>query len=255
MIEITHNAGFFSCCSVRLHEIIGFFNKHNKLSTIVDTSQSYKMYKKDNTDVTYDFFKNYNEIVEDIQYINRVDFNHSYQFSNYKNLDYKNICPFIKKYFTPSNLIIDIRNRLVEKYNINTKKFIGIYYRGTDKLLETKLGPYAEYVDNLKKIYKHDCQILIQSDSAPFLDYINDNCKNMNIITIQENKVSYTQKGIHYQNNSITNYEDIKYLIATFLIISECENIICSSGSGSIWIMLYRGNGDNIQQFLNDEWL
>ena len=39
-------AGFFSCCSVRLHNIIEYFNKHRYLPIIVDSSEHYSLYKK-----------------------------------------------------------------------------------------------------------------------------------------------------------------------------------------------------------------
>jgi hypothetical protein len=39
-VTILHNAGFFSCCSVRLHMIIQYFNSYKKLPQIVNSSNS-----------------------------------------------------------------------------------------------------------------------------------------------------------------------------------------------------------------------
>jgi hypothetical protein len=82
----------------------------------------------------------------------------------------------------------------------------------------------------------------------------NGNNKNK-IIIILENSTSSTSTGIHFEKNNNENYNDIQYLLSTFLIISKCKYIICSSGNGSIWIMFYRGNAINVYQNLNKVWL
>lgn len=50
------------------------------------------------------------------------------------------------------------------------------------------------------------------------------------------------------------NYYQMFYFLSTVVIISKCKYIICSSGNCSIWMMLYRGNGKNIIQYLNGTW-
>ena len=47
MVQITYNnAGFFSCCSVKLYKIIEFINSNKRLPDNVDSSKQFKMYKK-----------------------------------------------------------------------------------------------------------------------------------------------------------------------------------------------------------------
>ena len=61
MLRTKHNAGFFSCCSVRLHDIIAYFNTNKCLPKEVDSSGHFGLYKKDSDkDITYDYFKEYN---------------------------------------------------------------------------------------------------------------------------------------------------------------------------------------------------
>jgi len=45
-----------------------------------------------------------------IIYTNKIDYDNIYQFEKYKNLDYLNIIPFIKKYYSPNQDIINIKN-------------------------------------------------------------------------------------------------------------------------------------------------
>ena len=255
MIEITHNAGFFSCCSVKLNSIVDFINSNKCLPDIVDSSKQFLFYKKDeNTDITFDFFEHY-ENVQVINIIDGIHYHWDHQFINYDNLDYKCITPLIKKYFSPSVKINEIVNNIENKYNIVHDNTIAVYYRGTDKYNETKLATFDEFYKQIIEIVNinTNIKILLQSDSAGFIDYIND--KNLkNIVIINENKTSYTDKGIHLEQSPNTNYYDMLNFLSTIIILSKCKYIICSSGNCSIWMMFYRENNKNVIQFLEGTW-
>ena len=257
MLKITHRYGFFSCCSVILKKIREFNKIYKKLPDKIDSSEVFTLYKYNKKiDITYDFFEHYNNINININQLEYNDTNIDYdQFNNYKTLNYNIINPLIKKYFTPTQNIIDIKNELLKKYNIDTENCIGLYFRGTDKIIETIIDTFDSYYNKLNEIISlnNSIQIIIQTDSAQFLDYLKD--KKINFICINENKTSYKKKGIHYENIQSQNYIDIKNLFATFLIISKCKYIICSSSNCSVWMMYYRGNGNNIYQNLNKQWL
>ena len=45
MLKVTHNTGFYSCCSVRLYHIIEYFNSEKKTPLIVDSSEQFRDYK------------------------------------------------------------------------------------------------------------------------------------------------------------------------------------------------------------------
>jgi hypothetical protein len=51
-------------------------------------------------------------------------------------LDYNNIIPVVKKYFSPSKGIIDIINNIEQKYNLIHNNICVLFYRGNDKLLK-----------------------------------------------------------------------------------------------------------------------
>ena len=85
------------------------------------------------------------------------------------------------------------------------------------------------FIIKIKNI-NENIKILIQTDTAKFIDYIN-NKKLQNILIIKENKASYTDRGIHNEQSKNTNYYDMLIFLATVLIISKCKYIICSSGN------------------------
>jgi hypothetical protein len=263
MLKVTHNAGFFSCCNVRLREIINYFNENQEQPKTVDSSSQFILYKPRYllyNDITHVFFVN--DETTNIYYKKNINISSETsedQFSNYKLLNIEDIKPFIGKYFSPSQEIIEIQKKLISKYKINTNNCIAIYYRGTDKYKETILGEFSKYDEMINKIketvaYKNS-SLLVQSDSRQFLNYMKQ--KHNSVIIIKENKTSIANQGIHLEKDNIgnQNYVDIKILFASFLILSKCKYLICSSSNCSLWMMYYRGNTENVYQYLINDFL
>ena len=115
-VVVTHNAGFFSCCSVRLDEIAKFINQHKKIPA-VDSSRQFEWYKDKPGDITYDYFRHY-EKCDDIE-LTKVDFCHNYQFTDYSKLDYTSLVLLVNKFFSISD---EIKGKVSfmenNKYNI-----------------------------------------------------------------------------------------------------------------------------------------
>lgn len=256
MLKINHNAGFFSCCTVKLHCIVQCVNLYKKLPDTVDSSEQFELYKKQaekDKDITYNFFEHHDDM-KNIEIQIPIDYIHQHQLIEYSQLDYERIYPIIKKYFTPSSNINENVNKLENRYSLDVNNTLAVYYRGTDKKIETKISPFEDFYNQIldvKKKATEDLKILIQSDSAQFIDYIK--AKNLdNIIIIDENRTSYLDKGIHNEHlNDDTNYDDIVNFLSTVIIMSKCKYIICGSGNCSIWIMFYRGNSKNVIQNLD----
>jgi hypothetical protein len=266
MLQVTHNHGFFSNYTVTLYRLIGYFNEKKTLPKTLDTSKTYNLYKyENNIDVTFNFFLHYDnsDIMFDNENITNSKTAMGFQFYNYKNINYIEIIPFIRKYFSPSNKIINIQNELLFKYNINVDNCIGLYYRGTDKCKETRLDSFDSFYNKaLEVISKNEStnknlQFLVQTDSANFLNYMKS--KSNNIICIEENCVSFNRKGLHYERTAAENFKDIQYLLATMLILSKCKYLLTCSNNVAIVTMFYRylyKNGvTNIYQNLDLKWL
>jgi len=259
MLKITHNSGFFSCCSVKLNDIIDYFNDNKHLPINVDSSEQFEWYKPKeykNNDITYHYFKN--NLENFISFVNHIDYKHEYQFSDYKLLNYKILSPFIEKYFTPTDEIINMQNKMENKYNIeNYENICVLFYRGNDKITETKLCSYDDIIEKARliEITNPNIIFLIQSDETEFIErmtrefsnsfYFKDEARHMKK---QQNTVDIVFKNFNYRYS--------KFYLAITLIMSKCKYVICgSSGNCSIWIMFYRNNTDNVFQYLNGEWV
>lgn len=256
MLRITHNAGFFSCCSVKLSKIVEFINSRKKLPDAIDSSRQFNWYKPNkDIDITYDYFQHYDNI-KNIESSFPITYGDIHQFKNYSNLDYKGITPLIKKYFSPSIEIDEIVKNIESKYNLNYGNICVLFYRGNDKNRETQKCGYNEYLEYANQIIikNPDTVFLIQSDETEFIDfmtnkfpdnsfYFKDEIRHMKKCNNTVDKIMYSQ-----------NYDFSKKYLAITIIMSKCEFIICGSGNCDIWIMLYRGNNKNVIQNLNGSW-
>jgi len=246
---------------VRLNEIVDYLNKNKECPGIVDTSEQFKWYKPEGEirDITYDYF---NKDLEDnlvVPFTGFVDYIHQYQFIDYKKIDYNSIIPLLKKYFTPSLQIQEIINNMEKKYNLEKQyeNICVLFHRGNDKVTETMICPYEHTFYNARLIKKKNPKIrfLIQSDETEFIQkaleqfpgsiVFNDEIRHMN-------KNESRTVDFDVRDNI---FEFSKKYLAITIIMSKCKYIICGSGNCSIWIMLYRGNANNIIQYLNGKML
>ena len=256
MIKITHNAGFFSCCSVKLEHITNFINLNKRLPDNIDSSKQFRWYKKNtNKDITFDYFENY-ENVPDIKIIHPIDYFSRYQWINYANLDYKRITPLIKKYFSPSTEINKIINNIEKKYNLLYENICVLFYRGNDKNRETIKCSYDEYLNYANQLLKKKQKIkfLVQSDETEFIEFIKKKFPNNSFYFNDE--IRHMKKCNSTVDKKVRskNYEFSKKYLAITIIMSKCKYIICGSGNCDIWIMFYRGNNKNVIQNLNENW-
>ena len=254
-----HNFGFFSCCSVKLECIVNYINDNNfKFPDLVDSSRQFSWYKEnEEEDITYNYFEHYDNINGITNKKNLIPNNISaYQYYIYQLLDFDSINPIITKYFSPSNIILNIIQDMEKKYNIDYNNICVLFYRGNDKNRETYICNYNEYLDYANKILEINPNILflIQSDETEFINFISERFPNNSFYFNDEirhvPKCNSTVDIIMKDKNSVFS----KYYLTITIIMSKCKYIICGSGNCSFWIILYRGNNKNIIQNLNNKW-
>lgn len=251
---VKHNAGFFSCCSVRLHYIIESFNKYKHIPHHVDSSAQFAWYKppKHTGDITHVFFK---QLDNAIPYTGHVDYIHKYQFSLYNKLNFSGITPFINKYFTISDEVCGIRDEITAKYDIDFANTCVLFFRGNDKVTEVDLPKYEDYLIQAEKIRASNPNIrfLLQSDDSEFLKYMSERLTNWVIFTDEIRQIHDPKTSVDLIDKS-NNHEFAKKYLAITYIMSQCKYIVFGSGNCSIWIALYRGNSNGIIQHHKGIW-
>lgn len=256
--------GFFSCSNMRFHNLVYFWNRHRTVPISIDDSDLFKLYKsplREKESIANDFFTTREEIQidssENLQILNGTTED---QFTPYSYLRFNDTQQFIKRYFTPSQRIMHLQSALLTKYRINPPTTCAIYYRGTDKHTETKLGSFDMYAAKMSELLltNPSIEFILQSDSYPFVEYIfqyADTHKiQNNIIAFEENVTTNTDHGVHFLRQGEKAYEDISHLFASVVLMAQCKYIICSSSNVSLWMMYYRGHTNNVHQLLNNQW-
>jgi hypothetical protein len=250
---------------MKLCNLIDFVNQHKTLPLRTDDSELFYLYKPEqyrHQDITDHFFIKRSG--------NSIDYSGTYtdpyslledQFRPYSSVSYTILKPFIDHYFTCSQTIQDLQATLIKNYVIDVSNTCAIYYRGTDKQQETPLGSFESYAQKMSEMIQlqSDIQFIIQTDTYPFIEYMLAYANRLqiqnNIIIIEENLMTDSTYGLHYIRQGNNAYNDIKYLLATMNIMAQCKHIICSSGNVSLWILLLRGNAQNVHQSLKMEWV
>lgn len=247
-LTITHNAGFFSCCTVRLHSIIEFYNNNGKLPDIVDSSAQFAKYKNKIGDITYDFF----EEKVNLSNFDKCSFHFESQFMKYNELDFNKINKFVQKYFYPSDYVGQLVDELQLLYNIDSSNTCSVFYRGNDKSKETNIGSYDEYVQKAYEIqrYSPDIRFHIQSDEKEFVEHFQVIFPNS--FWFDETPIiSKSNTSVHDIIQQNDRLDAACWFLAATIIVSKSKFIITHSGNCGLWAVLYRGNFNNVYQYLD----
>lgn len=255
-VQGTHNAGFFSCSSLLLDQIIQLFNKYRHLPYFVNSSNVFSWYKSidlKNKDITYEYYQENNPI--DIRYKKNIDYIENYQYSVYHTLQIKEIYPFIEKYFSISEKVKKIKNDLENKYKIDYENTCVFFYRGNDKATEVDLPLYSDYIEYgiLIREKEPNIRFMIQSDETEFLDEMGGKFENHFMMKDEIRHMSRCMNTVDKIDSEL-NFEYSKKYLAITNIMSKCKYLIFGSGNCSIWIVLYRGHSNNIIQHCKGKW-
>lgn len=243
-----HVGGFLSMFTVRLRSIISFINE-NGVAPNVDSSEQFGNLKTENIDITDRFITSKNvEIPNKIVYSSSKDED---QFSDYKLIKYPEINTIIERYFTISLEVCKTILDFNSKYNIDYQNTCGVFYRGNDKNVETNPPKYEDFILKAKEIQNNNPNIkfFVQTDELDFLQAFK---KEFECITINEliavNRFNGSVSSLLPQNEKIDYH--IRFL-AVIYMMSKMNTLIMTSGSCGMWICLYRGNANNVHQYLN----
>jgi len=159
---------------------------------------------------------------------------------DYKNLPLPEFFLLIKQKFSVSEEIDLIREKLINKYNIEFDKIIAVHIRGTDKEKEISLKPVSYFIEEINKqvINFPNHKILLQTDDIKVQDYLNLYYKEK-IFYFSEIEPSKSKIGSHNLSKKDPILFTQTYL-ATVLILSESKILITHTGNGALWEFIIR---------------
>lgn len=271
VLTVKHNAGFFSCCTIALQDIVIWHRHHRRLPDHVERSFQYAHYKHEPLQNLIPFF--FNEQSFDIPFTEWYEISHDnieLQFSDYTKLDFAAAKPFIDKFFTPSQHVLDLVKIYEEKYSIDYENTAAVLYRSNDKVKECTIAPYSDFIGMANaKAYTHladtqnQLRFLVLPDELEFLESFTEEVNKVSqpiingIFHIEEtpNIRKNTNTANFYEIPTVDRAEYGAKFLAAIIVASKCKHLITHSGNVSMWCVLYRGNADNIYQWREGNWL
>jgi hypothetical protein len=193
-----------------------------------------------------------------IKHITKIDYHHKYQYKNFRELDFNNITPLIKRYFSPCEKIKQLIEEIENKYYIDYENICVLFYRGNDKVTEMFVPSYERYYEEAEKVLELNPStiFLIQSDETEFIDFFSSKYPDNSFFFKDE--IRHMTK----RNGSVDKTKDFdfsgknlyfsQYFLAITIIMSKCKTILCTKGNCPIWIILFRGNCAGVHQWISN---
>lgn len=258
VLSMRHNqgSGFFSCCGIRLQEIINCMNKSGRFP-IVDSSAQFYKHKDYSCDATSSFFRPavYAGIFDSCNIRitdNDSDDLYTMRMDDYARLNFKDLSILIECYFHISDAVLERKNMLIRKYGINTARTIAVCYRGNDTVKDSMIPPtYDEMISEIGKVAGTGDAILVQSDEAEFYDAVREKYPQMvkidEIVCIPRNPNTSVPDMLPVGQRM----EQAMLFLAVTSIMSECSGIVTTSGNVGLWLCLLRNSANNVHQHLH----
>jgi hypothetical protein len=243
------NCGFYSN-EFQVFNSLLVLLKHGIIPERIDYSLGYRHFKKDpNRDIYFDFHKINDEIDLDLFVDIPLPDSNKCQFDLYRFDVYNKIKD---RFFGPSDLILERKNILIDKYKFDPQKTISVLYRGTDKSTELQLGSPTEYLKVVKNILKDNpnFKVLLQTDQTQVIQYFYDQLGDI-LITFEETPSTASNKVIWslMEQSGKDSIDWSQWFDAALRCVSECKYLVNHTGNVAFFANLYRGNVDKVYQF------
>lgn len=262
---VTHDAGFFSCCSIRLRDIVRYMNKRRELPAAVDSSRQFSWYRPAGQavlDLTHIFFKQPDAAAPTWSYKGQTPFYEWWQFESFKSTFWVSgptkfherasyqLAPFVKRYFTPSDEIQAFAASLETTHAIDWDRTVVLFYRGNDKATEMKLPAYEAFWSKARELQAvtPGLRLLLQSDETEFLEGGKAVFPDALIFWEHIRHIPRANTTVDKACVSGQQHEFAKKFLAIVWLMSKARWVVCPSGNISMWIVLYRGHTKGIYQ-------
>lgn len=258
-LHISHNAGFFSCNTIALQDIVIWSREHKHLPNEVNRHNQYSLYKHEPHSSLIDlYFAEQDNYIDCSTYFELTYENRELQYIDYRNLIFDNVTPFVRKYFAPSEHVMRIVEGYERDYNIDYENTCAVFYRGNDKNREASIAGYEEFVGKALDIWAdagiEGMKFLVQPDETEFLEAFKS--AHPNSFNFAETPhISKQDSAVFLQMPTEKRAEFAAYFMAAVIVMSKCKHMIIHTGNCALWAVLYRGNMNNVHQIRDGVWL
>lgn len=244
--HLTHDAGFFSMCSVGLAELC----REKTPTSAVFANKAFSNFGKDTGKNPWDFY--FRQPREDISapFSEKNPFGRRLRHhSDYTTLPLKRVRQHMARYFYPGDEVKRIEAELVAKYAIKPSRTITVCYRGTDKGTEIAIADPEVYLEKTRALLKRHprSRVLVQTDQSQVRDFLMNNLGDC-AFYIDEMPVTETSTAIHQVINQHQQVSFGQTLLAAVLIMASTKHLVTHTGNMALWTVLYRGHVRGVTQ-------
>jgi len=249
ILECLWNCGFYSN-QFQVFSSLLILMRHGIIPDKISYSMGFKHYKKDpNKEIYHDFHKiDLNQNIDLYKEIYLPNANKK-QFDLY---DFKTYNQIVKRFFNPSDIILERKKILINKYAIDLSKTISVLYRGTDKGSELTLASPTDYLKVVQELLEKnpDFKVLIQTDQTQVIEFFY-NILGDKIITFSETPSTTSNRVIWslMEENENDSIDWSQWFDSALRCVSECKYVINHTGNVAFFANLYRGNVERVYQF------
>ena len=248
-LDCLWNSGFYSNQSQVFLSLLILLS-HGIIPETICYALGFRRLKKDpNRDVYHDFYRiDPNVEVQLLKTVTLPDENRK-QFDLY---DFEYYNPIVKRFFTPSDVILERKNILMDKYEIDPDKTISVLYRGTDKSTELVLAHPQDYLIVTQRLLQKnpDFKVLLQTDQTQviqmFVEALGDKVvffEETPSTTGRDSMISAMERD----NGDMTDW--MQWFDAALRVVASCSSVVSHTGNCGLWMNLYRGSTTNVFQF------
>lgn len=243
------NCGFYSNEFQVFNSLLTLL-RHGIIPERIDYSLGYRHFKKDPNQDIYPYFHKINEEINLDLFVDiPLPDSNKCQFDLYRFDIYNQIRD---RFFNPSEIILERKNFLIDKYKFDPQKTISVLYRGTDKGTELRLGSPTEYLKVVKNILKDNpnFKVLLQTDQTQVIQYFYEQLGDI-LITFEETPSTTSNKVIWslMEQSDKDSIDWSQWFDSALRCVSDCKYLVNHTGNVAFFANLYRGNVNGVNQF------
>lgn len=253
-LELAHNAGFFSNCTVALWHLCELHRRLGRLPARLDCSHAFSSYRSTagqmhGRDVHPVFFAPLvtppPAMARALPAIQHHGIQRWTRFERYQ--------PLVRHYFDPGPAARALQQDLIARHRIVLDKTIAVVYRGTDKHVEVALASPRAYLAVARQLLRQHPghRVWIQTDEPAvrdlFLSSLGTRCFHL-----PEMPVSPDGAVVHdlpEETLGMTREAFGITLVAVTQLLAQADWVVNHTGNMALWICLYRGHARRVVQF------
>lgn len=197
-----------------------------------------------------------------IQFVNSIPTTVLGYSNNPRELNFEIISQVVKKFFQPSQGVLDWKNKLYQSIDAKPEEVILVWARKTDKVIETQIPQVSKYIEVLKTLELKNKKIVVQTDDQMVKDHFK--MSGLHFYEFKDIPKFDNGRAFHIglsgvseeQFNSRFGINKISYLqqmLAITQIAIEANHSIIYPGNPSTFIPIMGGQKNKCLLFLNSE--